>query len=36
MTDEEWKKLYENYETLWLLAAVDHVVGSGLFSIPPA
>ena len=25
MTEEEWRNLYENYETTWLLDAVGHV-----------
>jgi len=25
MTQKEWEKLYENFETTWLLAAVDHI-----------
>ena len=25
MTDDEWQKLYENFETTWLLSAVDHL-----------
>lgn len=25
MTDDEWQNLYENFETTWLLSAVDHV-----------
>lgn len=25
MTEEEWQKLYENFETTWLLDAVDHL-----------
>ena len=25
MTEEEWQQLYENYETTWLLTAVDKI-----------
>lgn len=25
MTEEEWQNLYENFETTWLLDAVDHI-----------
>ena len=25
MTDEEWQRLYENFETMWLLGAVDDI-----------
>jgi hypothetical protein len=25
MTQKEWENLYENFETTWLLAAVDHI-----------
>src|SRR5579871_6381306 len=25
MTDEEWQRLYENFETMWLLSAVDDI-----------
>jgi hypothetical protein len=25
MTEEEWQNLYENFETTWLLEAVDHI-----------
>jgi len=25
MSDDEWQKLYENFETTWLLSAVDHL-----------
>lgn len=41
MTEEEWQKLYENYETTWLLDAVGHVdnlrghLGDGEHSRPP-
>ena len=41
MTEEEWQKLYENYETTWLLTAVDHVdelrghLGDGEHFQPP-
>ncbi len=41
MTDEEWQKLYENFETTWLLSAVDHVdrlrshLGDGEYFRPP-
>lgn len=42
MTDEEWQMLYENYETHWLLDAVDLVdslrghLGDGEHFQPPA
>lgn len=41
MTEEEWQKLYENYETTWLLEAVGHVdelrdhLGDGEYFQPP-
>ena len=41
MTDEEWRKLYENFETHWLLEAVDLVdslrgyLGDGEHFQPP-
>lgn len=41
MTDEEWQKLYENFETHWLLEAVDLVdnlrghLGDGEHFQPP-
>ncbi len=41
MNEEEWQNLYENYETTWLLSAVDHVdkmrghLGDGDYFKPP-
>lgn len=41
MTEEEWQKLYENFETTWLLEAVSHVdelrdhLGDGEHFQPP-
>ena len=41
MREEEWRRLYENYETTWLLGAVGHVdelrghLGDGEHLEPP-
>ena len=41
MTEDEWRNLYENFETTWLLEAVDHVdnlrgyLGDGDYFEPP-
>jgi len=41
MADEEWQNLYQNFETTWLLSAVDHVdllrghLGDGEYFKPP-
>jgi hypothetical protein len=41
VTEDEWRKLYENYETAWLLNAIDHIdnlrghLGDGEHFQPP-
>jgi len=41
MNEDEWQNLYENFETTWMLTAVDHIdllrthLGDGEYAKPP-